>query len=91
MYEIKNAQNRGGYYKGIKSDHSVPDDVKSDFGSFFDPAVRLILNGKNIGRTGAKVLKLRNTVSEKSSYYFNTDLLTGNIKDVKNLMIKLRK
>jgi len=87
MYELKNAQNSQGYFKGIKADHTVVDDIKSDFGSRSDPAVILALNAKNIKKGSAKSNRPSNKFNA-ISYFFNNDRLNGSIKEIKDLKIK---
>ncbi|KXH84852.1 S41 family peptidase [Chryseobacterium kwangjuense] len=87
MYELKNAQNSEGYFKGIRADYSVLDDIKSDFGSESDPAIIFALNDHN-----SKKGLIRNNRSPKKldgiSYLFNNDRLSGNFKEVKDLKLK---
>ncbi|MCS4229247.1 S41 family peptidase [Sphingobacterium sp. BIGb0165] len=87
MYEIKNAQNIGGYYRGIKADSSVPDDIKNDFGSPSDPAIIFVLNKQNTKKGQVKLNQLSNKLNG-ISYFFNTDRLSGSIREVKDLKIK---
>lgn len=90
MYEIKNAQNIGGYYKGIRADYSVPDDIKNDFGSVSDPAIMFVLNGSKVKKVGFRDAKLSSRIASQSSYYLNSVSPSGNVKEVKDLKIKLR-
>ena len=90
MYEIKNAQNLGGYYKGIKADYSVRDDIENDFGSVSDPAIMFALNGSNVKKAGLRDVKLSSRIANQSSYYLNSVSPSGNIKEVKDLKIKLQ-
>lgn len=87
MYELKNAQNSQSYFKGIKADHAVPDDIKSDFGSRSDPAVIFAVNENNTKKGSIKSTQLSNK-TRKISYFFNSDRLRGNIKEIKDLKVK---
>lgn len=85
MYELKNANKESNYFKGIKADISLNDATDTDFGMQDDPAIAWIL-----GMEKKRIeLKASNKIRpDKYSFYFNTDRLIGNIKNINELKIK---
>lgn len=85
MYELKNANRESNYFKGIKADVALNDDTDTDFGVQDDPAIAWILGIEN----KRMELKASNKIRrDKYSFYFNTDRLVGNIKNINELKIR---
>lgn len=87
MYELKNANKQSDYFKGIRSDISVTDDIHTDFGTQDDPAIAWVL-GMEKNRMNLKAISKID--QDKFSFYFNTDRLIGNIKNKSDLKIKIK-
>lgn len=85
MYQLKNANNQGNYFKGIKADISKYDDTDSDFGAEDDPAISWILGGE---KKGMKLKSSNKVRPDRLSYYLNNDRLSGNIKNKRELKIR---
>lgn len=85
MYELKNANRESNYFKGIKADISLNDDTDTDFGTQDDPAIAWVLGMEK----NKMELKASNKIrQDRFSFYFNTDRLIGNIKNISELKIK---
>ncbi|MGJ1323411.1 S41 family peptidase [Sphingobacterium faecium] len=86
MYQLKNSNKKGDYFKGLKADHSVSDNPRYDFGSIEDPAIAFIVKKSDLKSNNH--LRKNNLSDTKSKYIFNSDRLNGNVKDLKNLKFK---
>lgn len=85
MYELKNAKGENNYFKGFKAAISLEDNIATDFGTIDDPAIAWILGAE---KENTEFKSNNNSIGSKSSYYFNTDRLSGNIKNKGELKLK---
>jgi len=87
MYELKNANKESNYFKGIKADISLNDDTETDFGMQDDPAIAWILGMEKKRMELKSISKIR---QDRFLFYFNTDRLIGNVKNMSELKIKIK-